>query len=245
MKKIIITGVFVALCIPAFAQETYFEGFYSPAALRANTEMQTRKTAKPAKSHKQASSWSCLSGLCAQISASLSAAVKPAETNEVEWVQAVRDQESNHVAGRSFTLAATNSAAKERALALKALVGNHRVIGTYAFAAPKPEQLAELTQTQFNLLSEFLQQPIDKTLFNVAYTPEVSHPQNGETQLTFNAEGKKLILLINSHPQRVYFFAGQVPQQKQTGAANKKTVADPRKDVTNGRVVNGHLGPSF
>jgi len=225
MKKLILIGIFAAGCVPVFAQETFFEGFYSPAAIVANHDMQNRKTAKSAKSNSQKRSWGCVSGFCAQLGANLSAMIKPVETSEVEWVQEVQQQENaacatdleGLTAARDFKIMASNNEiAKRRIMGIQALVATHPVITQYKFFAPQPSDMAGLNDTQFAFLRNFLGQPTDKAKFDKQYTPVVSHPTNNapETQLTFNnVDGKTMILLINSTQshKKIFFFVNRVP----------------------------------
>ena len=184
-------GLFIALCAPAFAHETFYDSFYFH-----------------------------------QVQNSLNKKVKT-ETEKAAWVQAVQEQAKKPASGRVFEITSTDKAANARVHALKALIKNNRALWTYTFVVPDASRLAGLNKNQFDFLVNFLRQPIEKDSFNVAYAPEVLHPQNGETQLTFQVEGAKLILLI-SHgaTKKVYFFKDQVPHRKLAAAADQTTDSD-------------------
>ena len=221
MKKIIIMGVLVALGMPALAQQTLYEGFKPWTTSDVSTPADSTQT---------------------NIAEKITSAAVP--TEKKEWVKEV--QKKTGALGRTFKITNINTNVLARIDALQAVMQNHRVLGYYKFIVPDANQLADLNQNQFIFLVNFLQQPIEKSASDrKEYTPEISHPQKGETQLTFDVDNTKLILLI-SNPKRVYFFTGHVPQQSVTPAPkNKADENAPRRNYTTSRIVNGYLGLSF
>jgi len=222
MKKIILTGVFAVLCAPAFAQASLYKGFFPSGKSLVN----------------------CIKGICSSIATSLTQASAPA--SKVTWVREVQrmEGEKHTVQARNFTVKEVPTDAKPAIMGLREAFGQNRAIGNYKFLVPEPADVSGLTQNQLAFVTGFLRQPIEAEAFNTDYMPVITHPTKSapETQLIFEVDGKRLILLVNStrNDKRVYFFANEVPE---AAAANENT--NSALQYTNGRNLNGHLTPSF
>lgn len=223
MKKIMISMMFVALSAPVFAQQTMYEGF-------------------------DVSVFAFFSNLKKAI------AEKTAD-NRPEWVKELQQEErklvSNCPSGvssygfpaRHFaqqTIKKNQALFAKRKAVLSNRVKANAALQKYTFEVPNPSDLTSLREEQARFLLDFFNQPVNKKSADARYKPHVSHPKAAETQLEFQVEGRKIILLINSRPEvkSVFFFLNQVPD---ANPAASKTTA-PRQT---GRVAGGHVLPSF
>ena len=223
MKKLILITALFAVSAPLFAQQTFYEGFI-PSATPLFRSLQ-RAISR----------------------------VIPEE--KAPWINAVKKEEhmanSNGALGTSFhgfparkfeqaPVQSQSALYTQRLHAFQALTKNNHTLQGYTFHATRPEDLISLTSGQVLFLTRFFTQPMTKKGFNTLYTPAISHPKAAETELSFTVEGKKLILLINSRPEekKIYFFTGSVP-----GKTPVKRSTAP--SASHGRVINGHLVPSF
>lgn len=222
-KRIIVSMMLVALSAPVFAQQTMYEGFY---------------------------------GFTPTLLSYLKKAVfEQAGGEKAEWVQAIEQEEAklenNGPLGTSFhgfpaRRFATQTAQKDRELFAKRkvmmarLLKNNSALHKYTFEVANPNDLVELSIGQFQFLHNFLCQPVYKKSFDMHYKPVVSHPKDAETQLEFNIEGKKIILLISSRPEvkSVFLFTNHVPNEQ-------PKPSKPTAPRHTGRVINGHVHPSF
>ena len=213
MKKIILTGVFVALCIPTFAQETLYEGNF-------------RCDFDPG--------W-----ICEQVKRGIQKVFSSSE--KVEWAREVKAEEealksspitgmsSHYASARSFEIKKGNEETQKYIDSLNEALKSNDVLKNYALFAPEPDDILLLEKLDRLFVSNFFKKPIDKEEFNkdsrhTYYTPAVSHPTKNapETQLVFNVNGKQLILLIDSRSsthgdklvKSIYFFVNRVPKAK-------------------------------
>ncbi len=198
MKKIILIAILFVVGAPVFAQQTFYEGFYTadPAIVRSigraivNMLPEEKADWVDAVKHEER-----LSNYNGPLGASMHGF--PARHFEQE------------------SLSNPTYVYSQRTLVLTTSIRSNHTLSGYKFKTPRPNDLLEITPEQVRFLQQFLMQPVAKKSFDATYTPIVSHPNGAETQLTFVKEGQKLILLINSRPeeQTVYFFLNRIPQK--------------------------------
>ena len=225
MKKLVISVILLTICAPIFAQQTFYEGFFTPST----------------------------GSIFKTISHAVSSMLPEEKAPWVSAVQKEENRANrNGVLGASFYGIPARSFKQEsptqdigvyqqRLFAFNSLLKNHSVLSRYKFQVPHPSDLTSLSAVQLRFLENFFIQPTFKESFDSRYTPLISHPEAAETQLSFLVEGKQLILLINSRPDEriVYFFLNNAPQ------APKKTTNHAHHLMEHGRVANGHVVPSF